>query len=300
MSREFERIPKSGWALLFLCFGGTIVAISGLVWSIYRATQWHYDGPVLPVVVKIVAAALALMVMGVLWAGFFWLQPNQAAVLLLLGRYKGSVRQSGFFWASPFYTKVKVSLRARTLNGEKLKVNDQRGNPIEIAAVVVWRVQDTAAAAFDVEDYTSFVAMQSETAVRHLASAYAYDNTEDQQHSLRGSMEEVSGALRTELQARLMKSGVVVEEARLSHLAYAPEIAGVMLRRQQAEAIISARTRIVEGAVGMVRMALAHLEKDAIVDLDPERKAAMVSNLLVVLCSEQAAQPVLNTGTLHA
>jgi hypothetical protein len=225
-------------------------------------------------------------------------EPNGSKVLLLLGSYAGTVKTSGFQWVNPLTIRRSISLRARTLNGEKLKVNDLSGNPVEIAAIVVWRVQDTFAASFEVDDYIQYVAMQSESAVRHLASSYAYD-AEDDAVSLRRNVDEVSVALQSELQERLARAGVEVIEARLAHLAYAPEIAGAMLRRQQATAIIAARQRIVEGAVGMVEMALERLEEYGKLQLDEERKAAMVSNLLVVLCSEHAAQPVLNTGTLY-
>jgi hypothetical protein len=231
--------------------------------------------------------------------GFFTVPPNTARVLLLFGAYKGSVRDPGFRWTNPFMTKRSVSLRAHNLNGERIKVNDKSGNPIEIAAVVVWRVRDTAQAVFDVEDYADFVAVQSETAVRHLASTHPYDGGTDDDPSLRGSADIVAKELQRELQERLARAGVEVIEARLSHLAYAPEIAGAMLRRQQATAVIAARQKIVEGAVGMVEMALEHLERKKVVHLDDERKAAMVSNLLVVLCGEQAAQPVVNAGTLY-
>jgi regulator of protease activity HflC (stomatin/prohibitin superfamily) len=233
-------------------------------------------------------------------AGFFTLQPNMGAVLVLFGNYKGTVTSSGWCWANPLLKKIKVSLRSRNLNGEKIKVNDKRGNPIEIALVVVWRVADTARAVFDVDDFTSFVKVQSEAALRHLASNYAYDTFDsDDEQSLRGNMEEVSAALQKELQERVEKAGVDIEEARLSHLAYAPEIASAMLQRQQADAIVAARSRIVEGAIGMVEMALLRLEQGKAVDLDAERRAAMVSNLLVVLCGEHAATPVINTGTLY-
>lgn len=239
-------------------------------------------------------------------AGFFTLQPNEARVLILFGRYKGTVRQSGFHWGNPFYAKnmradgSKVSLRARTLNVERLKVNDKQGNPIEIAAVVVWRVRDTAQAVFDVDDYERYVQMQSESALRHLASAYAYDHGEEHEPTLRSNVDEVSQALRKELEARLVKAGVTVEETRLTHLAYAPEIAQAMLRRQQAEAVIAARQKIVNGAVSMVDMALKDLAAKHVVELDDERRAAMVSNLMVVLCGETAVHPVINTGTLYA
>ena len=245
-------------------------------------------------------AGAALLVIGVFLAtGFFTIAPNMARVLLLFGAYKGSVRESGFKWANPFLAKRSVSLRAHNLNGEKIKVNDRAGNPIEIAAIVVWRVRDTAQAVFDVESYEEFVAVQSEAAVRHLASTHPYDGGTDEEPSLRGSADIVAKELQRELQERLDRAGVEVIEARLSHLAYAPEIAGVMLRRQQAAAVISARAKIVEGAVGMVEMALDLLAKNEVVHLDEERKAVMVSNLLVVLCGEQPAQPIVNTGTLY-
>jgi len=240
----------------------------------------------------------------VLLFGHFTVQPNEAMVLLLFGAYRGTEIRSGFFWANPFLTKTRISRRARNFDGDKLKVNDKRGNPIEISAVVVWRVKDTAKAAFDVDDYAHFVRVQSESALRHLANDYAYDHGEETDDSsgeftLRSSTEEVSEALKTELSHRLAKAGVEVEEARLNHLAYAPEIASAMLRRQQAEAIIAARTKIVHGAVSMVEMAIDGLESHQVVKLDEERKAAMVSNLLVVLCSDSDAQPVVNTGSLY-
>ena len=232
-------------------------------------------------------------------AGLFTAQPNQAVVLVLFGSYVGSVRTSGWWWTNPFITRRKLSLRARSLNGERIKVNDQHGNPVEIAAVVVWKVRETAQATFDVEDYERFVTVQSETAVRHLASSYPYDDYESDGISLRGSTDKVSEFLKAELHERLKSAGVEVLETRLSHLAYAQEIAQAMLQRQQAGAIIAARTRIVEGAVGMVEMALDRLGQNKVVELDEDRKAAMVSNLLVVLCGEHAATPVLNTGTLY-
>ncbi|MBI3270221.1 MAG: SPFH domain-containing protein [Planctomycetes bacterium] len=242
---------------------------------------------------------LALTVGTISSCGHFTLQPNEARVLLLFGSYVGTVRQSGFYWANPFYSKPRVSLRARNLDGQRLKVNDKRGNPIEIAAVLVWHVEDTAQALFDVDNYEQFVKIQSETAVRHLASMYAYDQGEEAETTLRGHMEEVSAALAKELQDRLAKAGVRIEEARLTHLAYAPEIAGAMLRRQQAEAVIAARQKIVTGAVSMVEMALRELSARQVLNLDEERKAAMVSNLLVVLCGEGEVQPVINAGTLY-
>ena len=258
--------------------------------------------------------------------GHFTLQPNTARVLVLFGEYNGTIRQSGFYWANPFYSRsrggnafnitvqqksaheaptvaaapsFKISLRARNLNTGTIKVNDKRGNPVEIGAVVVWRVNDTAQACFDVDDFENYVRVQSESAVRHVASAYAYDHGEVNEPTLRASAEVVAEALRLELQARLDKAGVKVDEARLTHLAYAPEIAQAMLRRQQAEAVIAARQMIVHGAVSMVDMALKELASKEIVHLDDERKAAMVSNLLVVLCGETEAKPVINTGTIY-
>jgi hypothetical protein len=250
--------------------------------------------------------SIAVLVVGVLTlAGLYTLQPNEAAILQLFGAYRGTSRAPGLRGTNPFYTRRKISLRARNLNGERLKVNDKRGNPVEIAAVVVWHVEDTARAAFDVNDYENFVKIQSEAAVRHLASSFAYDHGADdvpsasREPTLLESADVVARALVAELQARLDLAGVVVDEARLAHLAYAPEIAQVMLRRQQAEAIIAARQKIVHGAVSMVQMALTDLSARQVVALDDERKAAMVSNLMTVLCAESEVQPVINTGTLY-
>jgi regulator of protease activity HflC (stomatin/prohibitin superfamily) len=233
--------------------------------------------------------------------GFFVVNPNIARVLVLFGDYRGTVRQEGFYWTNPFTWRQKVSLRAHNLNGKTLKVNDLMGNPIEIAAVVVWRIQDTAKAKFDVENFTEFVSVQSEAALRQLASAHPYDegHTELVATSLRGSQNEVSGELQVALQQRLAQAGVEVLEARLSHLAYSSEIASAMLQRQQATAIIAARAMIVDGAVGMVEMALEKLASRGVVDLDAERKATLVGNLLVVLCSHENPTPVMNTGTLY-
>lgn len=246
---------------------------------------------------------IALIFLGGVGArGFFAPQPNEGRVMVLFGSYRGTVRRSGFHWANPFMTRLNVSLRARNLTGDKLKVNDKRGSPIEIAAVVVWRVEDTAQATFDVDNFENYVRVQSESAVRHLANTYPYDHGEDSEATeitLRSGVDEVSAALQRELAARLAKAGVVVEEARLTHLAYAPEIASAMLRRQQAEAVIAARKKIVHGAVSMVEMALAELSAKGVVNLDDERKAAMVSNLMVVLCGESEVHPVVNAGTLY-
>ena len=250
------------------------------------------------------AVAIVTLVVGILTlAGLYTLQPNEAAIIQLFGAYRGTSRVPGLRVTNPFYTRKKMSLRARNLNGDRLKVNDKSGNPIEIAAVVVWHVEDTARAAFDVDDYETFVKVQSEAAVRHLASRFAYDAEESaeaaREPTLLEAADVVAKALVVELQARLAQAGVVVEEARLTHLAYAPEIAQVMLRRQQAEAIIAARRKIVHGAVSMVEMALHELSIKKVVELDDERKAAMVSNLMTVLCAESEVQPVINTGTLY-
>lgn len=244
-------------------------------------------------------AILSTMSLVLFPIGFFTLQPNEARALILFGKYVGTEKVSGFHWTNPFNTKERVSLRARNFNTPKLKVNDRRGSPIEIGAVVVWRVMDTAQVLFDIQNYEEFVSVQSESAVREMASRYAYDDGEEGEVTLRSGMTNVADALCKELQERLANAGVFVEEARLVHLAYAPEIAQAMLRRQQAEAIIAARQKIVHGAVSMVEMALSELSTRNIVKLDDERRAAMVSNLLVVLCSESETQPVVNTGTLY-
>lgn len=241
---------------------------------------------------------ILLTVWSIHCAGFFVVEPNGSKVLLLFGKYVGTVKDDGFHWTNPFRTKRNLSLRVRTFNGERLKVNDASGNPIEIAVVVVWKVVDTFAASFEVEDYENYVTLQTETALRHSASSYPYD-AEDDVVSLRQNADEVSEHIKTELQTKLGIAGVQVLETKIAHLAYAPEIAGAMLRRQQAAAVIAARQKIVDGAVGMVEMALTRLERDKIIHLDDERKAAMVSNLMVVLCGEQQAQPIVNTGTLH-
>ena len=235
----------------------------------------------------------------ILPAGFFVVQPNEARVLVLFGKYIGTVRQSGFWYANPFAIKRHVSLRIRNFNSEKIKVNDLHGNPIEIAAVVVWYVTDSARALFDVEHYEHFVAIQSETAIRALASEYPYDAEEEAVPSLRGRPQEISERMQHQVQTRLEIAGVEVKDARISHLAYSPEIAQTMLRRQQAQAVIAARKKIVEGAVGMVDQALRTLSEQHIVELDEEKKATMVNNLMVALVSESAAQPVINTGTLY-
>jgi hypothetical protein len=246
--------------------------------------------------------AIAVVVSGIVafcCKGFFQVQPNQGMVMLLFGRYVGTARETGLRWTNPFYTKRAVSLRVRNFESDKLKVNDANGNPIQIAAVVVWQVVDTAEAVFEVDDYEDYVHIQSESALRQMAQSYPYDSQDNDTPSLRSQGDEITAHLRDQIQERLGKAGVEVLEARISHLAYAQEIAQAMLQRQQAGAIIDARTRIVEGAVGMVKMALDELSRDNVVQLDDERRAAMVSNLLVVLCGERGTQPVLNTGSLY-
>ncbi|OOQ59558.1 SPFH domain-containing protein [Mucilaginibacter pedocola] len=249
----------------------------------------------------IIGAAITLFDIIIVLSGLIIVNPNESRVLILFGNYLGTVKSGGFYWVNPFTSKKKVSLKAFNLNGQQLKVNDSVGNPIEIAAVIVWQVKETAQAVFAVENYLQYVNIQSEAAVRHLANSYPYDHIEDETASitLRGGAEEVSHMLEKELNERLGRAGIEVIEARISHLAYAPEIAQAMLQRQQASAIIAARRLIVEGAVGMVEMALAKMTEKNIVELDEERKAAMVSNLLVVLCGEKAVSPIVNTGTLY-
>jgi regulator of protease activity HflC (stomatin/prohibitin superfamily) len=250
-------------------------------------------------VVGIIVAVIASIVVVICWAGLFMVHPNEAKVLQLFGKYVGTAHDPGLKWANPFYAKKAVSTRIRNFESSQLKVNDSRGSPIEIAAVVVWKVFDTAEALFEVDDYEEFVQIQSESALRNLSTTYPYEPHEGEGTALRSHPAVIAQALREEIQDRLEQAGVTVIEARISHLAYAPEIANAMLRRQQASAIIAARTQIVAGAVGMVEMALDELKKKGVVELDEERKAAMVSNLLVVLCGEEAATPVVNTGTLY-
>ena len=293
MTKEQTLQVSGGWTMLAidlcLLFGGVGAFVAGIILA--------QAGPTAAIGAGAIVLGVLMGLTGfVLLFGFFTLEPNEACVLTFFGPYLGTVRQSGFYWVNPFYGKRKISLRARNFEGAKLKVNDKQGNPIEIAAVVVWRISNTAQACFDVENYEDYVKVQSETAVRHLANRYAYDHGEADEVTLRSGVDEVSAALRMELQERLSTAGVAVEEARLTHLAYAPEIAGAMLRRQQAEAVIAARQKIVHGAVSMVQMALAELSQKQVVDLDADRKAALVSNLLIVLCGEAEAQPVINTG----
>lgn len=283
-----DGIPGLGllvvWLLLFLA------DIAGFVWSFFGIeTLW-------PLTIFTIIVAIVLFIM---LPGFFKVAPNEGKVFQLFGAYRGTARQPGLRWTNPFYTKEGISLRVRNFETGRVKVNDRRGNPIEIAAVVVWRVVDSAEATFQVDDYENYVHVQSEAAVRNLATGYSYDAHEAEEISLTTHTAEVSEQLKTEIQDRLAQAGVEVQEARVSHLAYAPEIAAAMLRRQQASAVIAARQKIVEGAVGMVENALAMLSEREVIELDEERKAAMVSNLLVVLTSEHSTQPVVNTGTLY-
>lgn len=323
-NREQVVSVKNGWSMLVIWI---LFLIAATVWMVRIFQEGDRQGG--PDVIPLIASILLQVIGYFCLAGFFTLQPNEARVLILFGKYKGTVRESGFHWGNPFYSngpnmapqpsttaeklaqatlhskqfrshRNKISLRARNLNSDRLKVNDKRGNPIEIAAVVVWRVQDTAQAMFDVDDYETYVRIQSESAIRHLASGYAYDHGEENEITLRSGVEDVSRALQVELQARLEKAGVAVDEARLTHLAYAPEIAQSMLRRQQAEAVVAARHKIVHGAVSMVEMALNDLSEKKVVELDDDRRAVMVSNLMVVLCGESEVHPVVNTGTLYS
>lgn len=335
-TREREARVVSGWLMLPVTILLYVAGPLLIVFSFLEGSEYA-DGSAHPVWSVFIGGIVVILVAILLSPGFFTLQPNEARVLILFGNYKGTARQTGFHWGNPFYSngpatessgesiwtqsrkkkegeqtqaqpkklkRYKVSLRARTLNGDRLKVNDKRGNPVDIAAVVVWRVQDTAKAVFDVDDFEEYVATQSETAVRHLATAYPYDTGEthadaEDEITLRGNVDEVSEALRAELAVRLAQAGVAVEQARLTHLAYAPEIAQAMLRRQQAEAVIAARRKIVMGATSMVEMALNDLSDKHVVEFDEERKAAMISNLMVVLCGETQVTPVVNTGTLY-
>ncbi len=285
MKQEKTIIPSNGYLMLFifliLFFGGisALIAIKN------------------PRFIPLILVAIFLV------PGFIMVQPNNSRVLLLFGKYVGSVKKNGFYWVNPFFTKKKVSLRASNFDSERLKVNDKLGNPIMISTILVWRVLDTYKAAFDVDNYENFVRVQTDAAVRKLASMYPYDNFADEGHAeditLRSSVNEVSETLEKELEERLSIAGIEVLEARIGYLAYAQEIANAMLKRQQATAIVAARHKIVEGAVSMVEMALEELGKKEIVDLDEERKAAMVSNLMVILCGDKDASPVLNTGTLN-
>ena len=289
LSRERPAATASGYPILLAILGLAVVAVLVFiaVGGSAMAPGWS--------LVAIIAMALA----GFLAAGFYMLQPNQAAAITLFGSYKGTDRRPGLRWVLPWLARRRISVRANNIISERIKVNDLRGNPIEMAAQVVWRVTDTAQALFDVDDYRAFVLVQIEAAVRTIGSRYPYDDFEHQEVTLRGHHDQVGAELRTELIARLAVAGITVDECGFTHLAYAPEIAGAMLRRQQAQAVVAARTTLVEGAVGMVEMALAQLSAKNVVELDDERRAAMVSNLMVVLCGERDTQPVVNAGSLY-
>jgi regulator of protease activity HflC (stomatin/prohibitin superfamily) len=288
MIQEKTRTAASGYLAL-----AVLPALTGLcIW-------WLIHSIITENLVMIISSVVALIVVLICFNGFFMVHPNQAKVLQLFGSYAGSVRQTGLRWANPFYSKVAVSLRVRNFESGQMKVNDSSGNPIDIAAVVVWKVVDSAEAVFEVDDYESFVHIQSEAALRNMATSYPYEAHGGEEIALRSHPQEIAEKLREEVQDRLDKAGMQVIEARISHLAYAPEIASAMLKRQQAQAIVAARTQIVDGAVGMVKMALEQLESQGVVELDAERKANMVSNLLVVLCGEENARPVLNAGSLY-
>jgi regulator of protease activity HflC (stomatin/prohibitin superfamily) len=288
MSQEKAIRGLSGWAVVVVLVGVVLGGTYGLVGAARAGQAWG-----------IVFSTLVVILAGGSFAGLTVVNPNEARVVTLFGVYKGTIKTAGFWWVNPLTSRRRLSLRVRNFESGRLKVNDHDGNPIEIAAVVVWRIVETFEAVFNVDDYEHFVHVQTEAAVRILATTYPYDAHEDGSLSLRSSVGEISERLRHEIQERLAKAGIEVIEARISHLAYAPEIAGAMLRRQQASAVIAARQRIVEGAVGMVEMALEEISRKAVVQLDEERKATMVSNLLVVLCSERGVEPVVNTGTLY-
>ena len=289
MNREIVRKVPSGYLMLVVLLLAQMAAFYGI-----------FRGIVVMSVPGIITMMVVSIVVLIMWAGFFMVHPNQARVLQLFGAYAGTAKEPGLRWANPFYTKKAISIRIRNFESGKLKVNDSRGSPIEIAAVVVWKVVDTAEASFEVDDYEEFVHIQTESALRNLSTTYPYEPHEGDGVALRSNPVEIAHALRKEIQDLLEEAGVNVIEARISHLAYAPEIAHAMLRRQQASAVIAARMQIVEGAVGMVKMALQKLNAEQIVELDEERKASMVGNLLTVLCSEESARPVLNTGSLYS
>ncbi len=285
MNQEVDAKTSSGYVLLVVLLLAQIGSVAGLIF--------------LPPLLKVPAILIGIMVF-IGWWGFYLVNPNQGKVLQLFGRYVGTDRENGLRWANPFYSKQSVSLRVRNFESGRLKVNDANGNPIEIAAIIVWRVVDTAEAVFEVDNYENYVTIQSESALRNLATTYPYEHDrEDERLSLRSDSNAIAKKLLLEVQDRLQKAGVEVMETRLSHLAYAPEIAQAMLQRQQASAVLAARRIIVQGAVGMVSDALSQLGEQGVVELDNERKAAMVSNLLVVLCGDQRAQPVINTGSLY-
>ena len=334
MSVEKKAHAASGWTMLFVTIAGYVLSVLFFIFGIVGVSDPFARNTTFLPVLMIFGSPLLFIASIILSCGFFTLQPGQARVCVLFGKYVGTVRDEGLRWANPFYAKSlgstnaadnssvevngsgatvnlgghkhgsKISTRARTYTGDRIKVNDKMGNPIEIATVIVWHVKDTAKALFDVDDYESYVEMITETALRHVASLYAYDHMEDDDANattitLRTHIEEVSEALRAELSRKLEVAGVEIDDARLTHLAYAQEIAQAMMRRQQAEAIIAARKKIVEGAVGMVDMALSQLSEGGVVEFDDDRKAVMASNLMVVLCGDSEAQPVVNTGTLY-
>jgi len=306
--RETDAMPRQNShsplaEVPFQSLNGYPMTVTGLL-VIALTLYSFFNPPQLPNVLTILARIVLLLSGTLLLLGLYMLHPKQAALLLLFGAYRGTDRAEGLRWANPFYRVRKVSLRAHSFNSEQIKVNDKRGNPIEIAAAIVWRVHDAARATFEVESYQDYVRIQSEAAIRHLASSYAYDDADETANgrpgiTLRSGIQEVGAALAHALQERFDLAGIRVEDAKLTHLAYAPEIAGVMLRRQQAEAIIAARQKIVTGAVTMVEMALQALSERNVIHLDDERKAAMVSNLMVVLCADREVQPIVNAGTLY-
>lgn len=283
MKTESSFKPSSGYFMLLIIVG----LLAAIGFAVYLQQLFW----IIPMVILLILTTI----------GFMIVNPNESMVLVLFGTYKGTVKENGFYWVNPFFSRKKISLKARNLNGTPLKVNDKIGNPIEIAAVIVWQVKDTFKAAFEVDDYVQYVHIQSEASVRHLAGICPYDNFEDEsaEITLRGGSGNVNSMLENELNERLAPAGIIVIEARISHLAYASEIASAMLQRQQATAVVAARKQIVEGAVGMVEMALHKLSEKSIINLDEERKAAMVSNLLVVLCGDKNVNPVINAGTLH-
>lgn len=293
--QEKEAWKVNGFLGLFF----SIVVLGIGIWQLVKGILKANGGNMPMAVMGIAIGVILILVSIILFAGLVIVQPNQAAVLTFFGKYTGSIRKDGFYMIIPFTTYKKISLRVRNFNSAKLKVNDQQGNPIEIAAVIVFRVVDTAKALFDVDNYEEFVEIQSETTIRHIASLYPYDLFDQEGFSLRGNTDEIAAELGKDLQKRLAVAGVEVVEARLTHLAYATEIAGAMLQRQQAAAILAARQMIVEGAVGMVQMVIKQLEDDHMVELDEERKANMVNNLMVAIVSERGAQPVINAGTLY-
>ncbi|MBJ3784086.1 SPFH domain-containing protein [Devosia sediminis] len=295
---EQVQIPRTGEKLIARSSGvPMLIVVAGLILA---AVAIFFVGVSGEAKVLLVLSSIGILVVAVLIAcGFYNLQPNQAAAITLFGAYIGTDRNPGLGWVLPWYGRTKISLRVRNVTSETLKVNDKRGNPIEIAVNVVWRVQDSAQALFDVDNYTAFAGIQIETSLREVARQYSYDHSEDEEPTLRDDAELIGERLRADLSARVAVAGIQVDEVHLMHLAYAPEIAGSMLKRQQAEAVIAARQKIVAGAVGMVEMALNQLSARDVVDLDEERKAAMVSNLLVVLCADREAQPVVNAGTLY-